>query len=86
MQLVTYRLADYEGSEMVALGAIRDGEVVRMDVSMRHPHQGLGSIEAYLDGLPGTRERAAAILADPEEPGIPIDQVRILERRDVHDE
>ena len=54
MKLVTYRLADFEGSETIALGALRHDRVVRLDVSTRHDHHGLGSVEEYLTGLPGT--------------------------------
>jgi hypothetical protein len=77
MKLVTYRLADFEGSEMIAFGAIRGDEVVRLDVSVGHDHAGLGSVDEYLAGLPHTFDRASAIVRDRAEPGVPIADVHL---------
>lgn len=77
MKLVTYRLADFEGSETIALGALRHDQVVRLDVSTRHDHHGLGSVEEYLSGLPGTQQRAKSIAGDSSDPGVPLAEVHL---------
>lgn len=77
MKLVTYRLADFEGSETIALGALRHDRVVRLDVSTKHDHHGLGSVEEYLSGLPGTQQRARTIASDTSDPGVALDEVHL---------
>ena len=78
MKLVTYRLADFEGSEMTAFGALHGDDVVRLDVAPGHDYSGLGSVEDYLAGLPGTHERAKAIVADASAPRVPLAAVHTL--------
>lgn len=78
MKLANYRLADFEGSETVAFGAVRGSEVVRLDAGTNHDHAGLGSVEDYLMGLPETSDRARAILGDQSVPGTPLSRVRLL--------
>lgn len=78
MKFVNYRLADFEGSEATAFGAMRGSDVIRLDADADHDHTGLGSIEDYLMGLPDTRDRASTIVGDRSAPGTSLSKVRLL--------
>ncbi|MHA6668841.1 fumarylacetoacetate hydrolase family protein [Homoserinimonas sp. A447] len=78
MKLVTYRLARTGRPSEIAFGAVRGTEVVRFTSALDHDIRGLESVEAYLAGLPGTFDRAAAIVGDPSLPALPLTEVQLL--------
>ncbi|OAV62970.1 fumarylacetoacetate hydrolase family protein [Enteractinococcus helveticum] len=78
MKLVTYRPHDAEVIDAPLFGAVRDQEIIHFGSTRGHDTEGLDSIKTYLSGLPGTFERAAAIVADPTVSGVPLTGVRLL--------
>lgn len=78
MKLITYRPHGADATESPLFGVVRGGQAVRFTAAAGYDTQGLASIETYLEGLPGTFERASAIAADPTITGVELDDVKLL--------
>ncbi|WP_193510149.1 fumarylacetoacetate hydrolase family protein [Cryobacterium sp. BB736] len=77
MKLVSFRLTEADRAE-IAFGAVRGAEVVRFTSAAGHDVRGLDSMDSYLAGLPDTFDRAAAIVADPAQPALRLNDVQLL--------